>query len=226
MPIVVVCPNCHARFEVSEKFAGKQGPCPKCKGVIKIPELGEEVKIHAPEDFAAGGKDAKGRPVLKPIERTETKVTPVLLVGVLVAVVLAFAVAFILRTSDLKSSPLVLGLGAVVLAPPLVIAGYSFLRNQELEPYRGGELFVRAAICSVVYASLWGAMWAIKHFLFGTDGPLETFNIAVLAAPALIIGTLTAFATLDLDFGSGFFHYVLYLAVCVLLRLVMKLPPL
>jgi hypothetical protein len=125
----------------------------------------------------------------------------------------------------LKSSFLVLGLGAVVLALPLVIGGYSFLRNQELEPYRGGELLVRAAICAAVYAALWGAMFAIKHFLIGSEGSLETWNYAVLAGPALVIGSLTAFATLDLDFGSGFFHYVLYLAVCVLLRLTMKLPP-
>ncbi len=117
MAIVVVCPSCHARFQVSEKFAGKQGPCPKCKGLINIPALEDEVKIHAPEEFG-GSKDAKGRPVLKPIARVETKVQPVLLVGVLVAVLLAFAVAFVLRSSDLKSSPIVLALGQRCLLRP------------------------------------------------------------------------------------------------------------
>src|SRR6476661_3159539 len=30
MAIAVVCPSCHARFQVQDKFAGKEGPCPKC----------------------------------------------------------------------------------------------------------------------------------------------------------------------------------------------------
>ncbi len=87
MAIVVVCPNCRARFQVSEKFAGKQGPCPKCKGVITIPALDEQVKIHEPEQFAEGGKDAKGRAVLKPVARVETKVRPVMVVGIVGAAI-------------------------------------------------------------------------------------------------------------------------------------------
>ncbi len=80
MPISVVCPSCQARFSVSEKFAGKQGPCPKCKKPITVPNAPtEEVTIHAPEDFAGGAttvaKDAKGRSVLKPISRKKFVVT-------------------------------------------------------------------------------------------------------------------------------------------------------
>ena len=82
MPISVVCSGCQARFNVSEKFAGKQGPCPKCKKVITIPDApAEEVTIHAPEAYAHGGKDSKGRPTLKPIARVKTKLSPVLIVG-------------------------------------------------------------------------------------------------------------------------------------------------
>jgi hypothetical protein len=227
MAIVVVCPSCHARFQVSEKFAGQKGPCPKCKGVINIPKLDEEVKIHAPEEFGSGGKDAKGRPVLKPIERAETKVNPVVTAIVLCAIVLAFGVAFMMRgesQKELRESFIFLGVGAALIAPLVTLGGYTFLRNQELEPYRGGALAVRVAICSIVYTSLWGAMWAIKYFLIGSDGPLETWNYFVLAGPPAVIGALTALATLDLDFGSGFFHYALYLGTCVLLRLTADLP--
>ena len=68
MPIPVVCPGCKASFNVSDKFAGKQGPCPKCKTVISIPKPDpakkpvEEVKIGEPEP-PAGGKSKTGRPV-------------------------------------------------------------------------------------------------------------------------------------------------------------------
>ncbi|MEC8508925.1 MAG: MJ0042-type zinc finger domain-containing protein, partial [Planctomycetota bacterium] len=35
MSIRVTCPGCHARFNVSDQFAGKSGPCPKCKKTIQ-----------------------------------------------------------------------------------------------------------------------------------------------------------------------------------------------
>ena len=92
MAITVLCPSCHARFAVHEKFAGKEGPCPKCKATIKVPAAADEVKVHAPEEYG-GAKDAKGRAVLKPLERVEAKVQPVMVVGVAMAVVLAFVVA-------------------------------------------------------------------------------------------------------------------------------------
>ncbi len=99
MAILVVCPSCRARFQVSEKFAGKQGPCPKCKGVINIPALDEQVKIHEPEQFAEGGKDAKGRAVLKPVARVETKVQPVMVVGMVGAALMAFVIAWVVGRS-------------------------------------------------------------------------------------------------------------------------------
>jgi cation transport ATPase len=207
---------------VNEKFAGKQGPCPKCKKTITIPKLDEQVVVHEPEAYG-GAKDAKGQSVLKPISREETKVKPAAVAGIVGAIVMAFIVAFVLRKSpDVKSNPIVLGAAAVLLAPAMVVAGYSFLRNQELEPYRGGELMVRTAICAAVYAALWGGIWALKHFLVGDAGGTEAWNVLMViavVAPPVIIGALTALGTLDLDFGSGALHYVLYLGVCVLLRL-------
>lgn len=225
MAIAVVCPSCHARFQVNDKFAGKQGPCPKCKTPITVPALGDEVKIHAPEEYQ-GAKDAKGRSVLKPIARVETKVRPAVVAGVIGAIVLAFALAFVLRGSvDWKSTTgtIILALGAAVLAPPLVLGGYSFLRNQELEPYRGTAAIVRVAICSLVYVALWGAILGLKHLL-APDGSPEVWAYFVILGPPLGVGALAALATLDLDFGSGIFHYVLYLGTCILLRLTMKLP--
>jgi len=217
MAIAVVCPSCHARFQVNDKFAGKEGPCPKCKAKITVPALADEVKIHGPEEYE-GAKDAKGRSVLKPIARVETKVQPAMVAGVIGAIVLAFVVAFVLRGVKEKDSFLVLGLGAVILAPPLVFGGYSFLRNQELEPYRGTAIITRVAICSAVYAALWGAIWAIKHFL-APDGTPEIWQYFVILGPPVGVAALSALATLDLDFGSGVFHYVLYLGTCILLRL-------
>ena len=78
MPIQVTCPGCLKRFTVNDKFAGKSGPCPSCRKVIKIPDKSEEVVIHAPEQ--SGPKDSTGKSVLKPLRRKEVKLSmPVML---------------------------------------------------------------------------------------------------------------------------------------------------
>ncbi len=95
MAIDVTCIKCHTRFQVSEKFAGKSGPCPKCKATIKIPELKEQVVIHAPE--VSGPTTVTGQPVFKPITRTEVRLTPpqiAIIVGsVLVVLIVACSFA-------------------------------------------------------------------------------------------------------------------------------------
>ena len=48
MAISVVCPSCQSRFNVSDKFAGQTGPCPKCKNPITIPKASGDVTIHEP----------------------------------------------------------------------------------------------------------------------------------------------------------------------------------
>src|SRR5437763_17163113 len=95
MAIDVTCPSCHTRFQVSEKFAGKSGPCPKCKTTIKIPEKKDEVVIHAPE--VSGPKDSKGQAVLKPISRVEVRLRSTQIATIVGSVVLVLIVALVLR---------------------------------------------------------------------------------------------------------------------------------
>ena len=72
MSIIVVCPGCRKSFKVSDKFAGKSGPCPNCKRTLEVPEKTQEVKVHAPEQFAGGGRSTTGKLVLKPVAYTPT----------------------------------------------------------------------------------------------------------------------------------------------------------
>jgi dienelactone hydrolase len=39
MPIKLICDHCRARFAVPDQWAGKKGRCPKCGGVIRVPEV-------------------------------------------------------------------------------------------------------------------------------------------------------------------------------------------
>jgi len=233
MPIAIICPGCHSRFQVSEKFGGKQGPCPKCKTIINIPKASEQVKIAEPEDYG-GAKDTKGRLVLKPIEREETRLSANAGVAIGAVCVVTLGLAWMLghaaaratdpNTGAVLSLPdvswVLLGIGAVLLAPPLVLAGYSFLRDAELEPYRGKALWIRAMLCAAVYAVLWGVYAFLKSqgFLSGPQAWLFA------GPPFFVVGGAAAYATLDLEFGSAVMHYGFYLAVTIVLRLVMGLP--
>ena len=102
MPIPVTCPKCHTRFKVSEKFAGQKGPCPKCKEVILVPKLEDEVVISAP---VAGPKDGKGRQILKPIKRKENKFSTIQLIAMIGSVIAFLTGAVLVQFCLLYTSP-------------------------------------------------------------------------------------------------------------------------
>jgi hypothetical protein len=230
MPIQVVCPGCKKRFEVSDKFAGKQGPCPQCKTVIKVPEKTVEVKIHGPDTPTAPGKTPVGGVVFKPIARKYLNATPAMWFGILGGVAVVFLAALILGRGHSPENPVstvILALGAIILAPPLALAGYIFLRDPELEPYRGPTLWLRLGVVALVYAVLWGALGFLKP-LWGI-GPTAEIPLPalVIIIPVLLgMGGLAAFAALELDYTTAVFHYALYLGITVLLRLCLQLYPL
>ncbi|MBI3840133.1 MAG: hypothetical protein HY288_19600 [Planctomycetia bacterium] len=228
MPISVVCPGCKAHFSVSEKFAGKQGPCPKCKAVINVPNApapapaSEEIKIHEPEQFASGGKDSKGRAVSKPILRKETRLQPVAIAGMVAGAILVFAMAIALRFVSEKLPFVVAGL--LIVSPPLAVAGYTFLRDDELmEPYRGRALLLRSSLCSLAYAALWGVYAPLPAYGIITG---EAWQWLFVAPVFICAGAGVAYACLDLDFGSGAMHYCFYLLATLLLRFALGWPPL
>ncbi|MCA9100880.1 MAG: hypothetical protein KDA63_07025 [Planctomycetales bacterium] len=211
MPISVVCPGCKSRFQVSEKFAGKQGPCPKCKKVITVPEA-DAVKIHVPDEFEEGGRDAKGKLVGKPIKRKEAKITPLLAGLMAAAVVAVIAVAGLMGTTIAASWPL-LSLGLLVVSPPICMVAYAILRNDELEPYSGASLWIRVSICALVYILLWGA-YGMLHAQVAVAG----YYWIVLAIPFLAVAGVAAYSTLDLTFENAVIHYLFYLLLTMGLR--------
>ncbi len=214
MSILVVCPGCRKSFKVSDGFAGKSGPCPKCKTTIKVPKKKDEVVVHSPTAFADGGRTVTGKLVTKPIAREETKLEPVkaaAIGGTGLTVLLVTWVAGGL----IAGSPVIRTLGLLLVSPPLVVAAYSFLRNDELEPYRGSALYIRSGICALAYVGLWG----VYGYLSSTglmSGELWEWLFVV--PPFLVTGGLVALVCLDLDFGSGFFHYAFYVLLTILLR--------
>ncbi len=216
MPIRVTCPKCHTRFNVSDKFAGKEGPCPKCKTKIQVPEKSEEVVIAAPAN--AGPVDSVGRSVLKPIRRKETRLSSVQLTLIAVCIIGFLAAALILQMMIPEKSgfPMwLLGLSAFLIAPPLVFVAYAFLRDQELDPFRGNELWGRVLICSAIYAITWIAM-PLACFAFNDSYEVGSYVIAGIAMMG--IGGVAGMYCFDFDFLMGSVHFGLYLGTCLLGR--------
>jgi len=213
MAIPVVCPGCKKSFNVDDKFAGKTGPCPNCKAKITIPEKKPEVKIHAPDEFAGGGKGVTGKLLLKPIARQETRFQPVMAVSIGAGVLLVLLLDW-LGGHVLQDHLALRLLGLLIVTPPLAIAAYQVLYDDELEPYRGNPLYLRAAVCSLVYVVLWG----IFAYVAGRGLTGESWSWLFVAPPFLVMGALTALACFDLDFSNGIFHYAFYVLVIILLR--------
>lgn len=226
MPIQVTCPNCLKRFQVSDKFAGKMGPCPNCKQKIKVPEKSEEVIIHAPEDDAP--KDRTGQSVLKPIKRTETDFTRkglLLTLGAILAAV-GFAVAMRLSSGEAGVPVWARIAGALLLAPPLVWAGYTFARDSELAPYVGRELRNRVLICSVIFAALWLLYAFIPSYLLELDAASEMSFVwfGIIFCVMLAIGAFVSVGAFELEFANGLAHAGLYLIATLLLAVLAGIP--
>ncbi|TWT68390.1 hypothetical protein Pan14r_06340 [Crateriforma conspicua] len=222
MPIQVTCPKCLKRFQVSDKFAGKQGPCPSCKNVIKVPSAEEQVVIHeAPSDAPT---DSKGRSVLKPITREDTDVTRKGLILTIVSVIAIFTAAVGVRMmSGPDQTPIWASIaGILLLAPPLVWSGYNLVYDRELEPYRGAELWQRVGIVSAVFAVLWAVYAFAPAYVLDLDQASEmTWMVAGIAFAVMIVGgAFAALAAFDLEFPSGLVISGLYFLSVVLLALV------
>jgi hypothetical protein len=226
MAINVTCPNCMKRFTVGDQFAGKEGPCPKCKGKITIPKLEEAVVIHAPKP--EGPTDAKGRSILKTTRFKDAKFSPVVAAVSAVGVLGSMLVAFFLRGSAAANSYPLLGGGAIFLGPLLAWSGYNFLRDSELEPFRGQSLWLRAGIVGAIFAVCWFVYSLLASQLnpdYATSG-MEIYQVMIAAGAAVGIATFAATIGLEIEPLMGFFSAALFFAATVGLRLIMALPAL
>lgn len=223
MAIQVTCSKCLTRFNVSDKFAGKKGPCPKCKETIQIPDKSEEIVIHAPKDDSP--KDSTGKSVLKPITRKEASFTKLGVGAAVGAIVLAVVAAVVVRS--METVPTIIPVFcAILLGPPLAWAGYGFARDQELEPYDGQELWIRIGISTLIFAGLWLLYATIPPYVmdYGSVAEMPIAAVAVAFVVMATIGSIAASLTYDFEGIGGIIHYGLYMVTTFLLALLAGIP--
>lgn len=217
MPIQVTCPKCMTRFNVSEKFAGKEGPCPKCKSKIRVPEKAEEVVISAPK---SGPTDSEGREILKPIKRADNRLSQIQIGAIVASLVGFLATAFFFRLTfeDKINFPFwILAVSAILIAIPIALGAYTILKDSELEDFKGKSLWTRVLICGGIYALFWLAM-PLSKYAFGDQYEMGTWILALVGM--LGGGAAVGMLTFDFDYLTGLLHYGLYLGFCLLGRLI------
>lgn len=225
MPIAVTCPKCLTRFSVNEKFAGKKGPCPKCKGEITIPSLEEQVVVHAPPDVAP--KDSKGQSVLKPIKRQEAKFSAKLIGGSVAGVVAMLALAVVCRFLYVEGPPIWLRvLVGLAIAPPLVRLGYAISHDSELEPFRGNELWGRVGIVSVVLAATWLIYVVLAPYVLDLDfaAEMDMLSAGIALVVMLVFGSITAMLAFEIEGLGGLVIAGIYVAAALLLAVISGTP--
>ena len=219
MSINVVCPGCYKRFQVSEQFAGKRGPCPNCKTLIDIPK--EEVKIHTPDEFVSGGKTIKGRTILQPLTRLSTDLKAKDMVFSVVGLLLVLGLAMLFPSFGLGLGLLnIIGfIGLFLIVFPLVYFGQRLLKDgDDLVQSDSVDILRKCAICGGAYAFLWVCFEFLSKYM-GADG----LFIWVYLVPFALFSMFVAHVVFDLDFARGLFHYLIFFVPVILLRGLMGL---
>ena len=128
----------------------------------------EEVVVHAPQEF--GPKNAAGVGVLKPIARKDTKMSPLVIVGIVSGIITVLVVAVLLRS---LGTGFALGAGPVRVCSwprPLVLGGYTFLRDDGVGTLprpvlNRASVDLWSVVCRLVgrlrlVARLWHSIWS------------------------------------------------------------------
>ncbi|MEQ1828355.1 MAG: hypothetical protein ABL921_20510 [Pirellula sp.] len=219
MPISVTCPGCLTRFTVSDKYAGKKGPCPKCKKELVVPDKTQEVVIHAPE--LSGPKDSKGTVVLKPLKRAEFKLSKTETIVAVALTVLCLGMSLYARFAFAQPPTWILAMGVVVLSFPLAWIGYTFFHDDELAEYSGKERNTRVGICAAIFALTWGLYWMLSSYMGNKVlADVDPLQFAVFIALMFLAGTVGSLAVMELEVGQSLMHYAMFFGITLLLAMV------
>ena len=146
-----------------------------------------------------------------------------LVAGMIGFLALAFGMRY--AVSDWMSTLgwVVLGVGAFLMAVPLIFITYHIIRDNELQPFSGFELWKRIAICSVVFAASWVALPAAAY-VFNGQFPEVSWVLASLIMFAA--GAVASMGSFEFEWLLGVVHYGLYFAVGIVARVLAGLDAL
>ncbi len=218
MAINITCPGCLKRFQVSDQFAGRSGPCPGCKTMISIPALDDQVVIHEPENRAgATGANAK----LDSITRRPSVFRKMESICIIVLLFLSITVSVLVRIFWSGAAELhfmhgmVFSLGLFLLAWPAAFVGYGVLKASETESFPRRALLSRATMVAGVYGLIALAFLLTCSLAIPTeDGRM--LLIAILAVVCLTLAWVLPLAFLELEALQSLIHVAIYVSMATL----------
>ena len=220
MAIDVICPGCHKRFQVSDQFAGKKGPCPGCQTIIEIPKLEDVVVVHERETTKTGAPTK-----LNSIRRQGTTVSKLELVISLTAVLLGLATAIVGRFTIAEDAVapelLISGIAGSMLGIGTSLLGYIVLRNSELEIVNDRKTILKASGIGILYAVLWRLQIIITDSALTMDDGIILPGVIVLALALTAIASFIPMILLEFEFAQGLVHTSLFIASLVAYSLIL-----
>lgn len=219
MPIHVICTGCHKRFTSPDRFAGKRGPCPHCKTIILVPLVEDQLVIHEPEDAQAKGED--GRSVLKPLSREPEGFSRLQMGLTVTGILFVLLITILLRWTidDPATFPRgLLAVGLVLLALPISIGGYLFLREEEMGTFPRSAMLIRTGICAIAYCLVWLIYAFLPGFMDMADSPVIHVAVGTIC---LLLAGIAPWAALDFDYTNGLLHCGFHVVVTVTLCFIM-----
>lgn len=220
MAIDVICTGCHKRFQVSEQFAGKQGPCPGCQTIIEIPKVEDLVIVHERETTRTGAP-AK----LDSIVRQKTTVNKfelyLSLATLFGGLAMGFALRFTLDEANPAPGSVVTILAGALLGIGSSLLGYIVLRPQDTEIRNDRKTILKGGCVGLVYAALWRLQELAISGLLTEDGSVILPAVIVLALALVAVASFIPMFVYEFEYSQGLIHVILFIAAlaayCMLL---------
>lgn len=220
MPIDVICPGCHKRFQVSEKFAGKKGPCPGCNTVIEIPKLEDVVVVHERETTKTGAP-AK----INSIQRQKTTVSKFELIFGLSTLVLGFIITAAVRMALPEPSSTQLFFMAILAGGLLGIGtsllGYIVFRSQDTAIDNGRKTLIKVCLVGLAYVFIWRLLALITTGVLTQDGDVILPGVIILAIAFAAMASFLPMALFEFEYIQGLIHVVLFVASLAIYSLIL-----
>ncbi len=203
------------QFEVSDRFAGKKGPCPKCGHIIEIPKA--NVTIVSPDELVVDGKKVQNPDLIRPIEQKSYSFTGRAIAVNLAVLTAVLAVAVVFHFVHFL--PLAIPVGVLLglaVAFPLMKYGYMTFRDpNDLEIFLGGQLGKKSILGALILIALWGLYELV--LLYMNPGGMA---LAYLV-PVAVFAAFVPVVLFDMDFTDSLAVAVVFLLAVILLRGVM-----
>jgi len=219
MAIDVICSGCLKRFQVSDQFAGRSGPCPGCKTIIAIPTLEDQVIIEEPE-HKPGSPGAHTK--IDGISRRAGFFQRFEIITLCTLFATAAVVALLTRT--LQSDPvgvltsttgILFGLGIMVLSLGSSLLGYGVLKDSEVEAFDRRTTIIRSAITAAIYCLI-ALVFVVATLLLDHDDDSRTLILTIVGVACFAIASFAPMVLFEMELMQGTLHVAVMICMTTL----------